>query len=94
MLLHQPKGWSTHADSVATVSVLTRDKKWYSVRHAAVTITATNVEFSLVAPIAFIVPIDGAALPLANNISCGMTVQGHLSPVKCPTHVLGQCGWA
>ena len=94
MLLHLPKGWSILADSAATVSVLTKDKKWQSVLPAAVTTTATDVAFSLVAPFAFIAPNDGAALPLASNISCGTTVQDHLSPVKCPTHVLGPCGWA
>ena len=94
MLLHLPKGGSILADSAATVSVPTRDKKWQRVLPVAVTTTAADEAFSLVVTFAFIAPHDGACLPLANNIRCGTTAQDHLNPVKCPTHVLGPSGWA
>ncbi len=93
MLLHLPKGWSILADSAATVSVLTKDKKWQVVLPASVTTTALDLAFSIVAPNAFIALLNGAGQLLANDIFCGTIVQSHLTPVTCPTRVLGPNGW-
>ena len=83
---------SNHADSVPTVSVQMRDKKWHSVRSAVANITVPCVEFSIAAAFVSIVPVDGARPPPANVRRCGMTVRGRRNPASCPTPVLGAIG--
>ena len=93
MLRPQQKRWFIPADIAVPVSVQAKDKRLRCVLPVDAITTALIVACSLVAPGVLIAPLDGATNRVANEIVKGTIVPSLLTPVTCPTLVLGSNGW-